>query len=92
MKQLTYMSTAQTHDQLLESRDFLKNSYFSIHAFLAAGPSAVLGITVLFLLSGSLLKRGTLFPGLLVVTAGSVWITMLAAGRQTNMNSHLSSP
>lgn len=38
---------------------FQKHSYFSIHGFLAAGPSAELGITVLFLLYGSVLKRGT---------------------------------
>lgn len=64
--------TVQTHYHLLVWRDLFLNSYFSIHGFLAAGPSAALGITVLFLLSGSVLKRGTLFPGLLVVMEGSV--------------------
>lgn len=60
------------------------NPYFSIQGFLAAGPSAVLGPMVLFLLSCSVLNRDTLLPGVLAAVAGSVWITMLAAGRRTH--------
>lgn len=46
--------------------------YFSIQGFLAAGPSAVMGPSILFLLSCSELNRDTLFPGLLEADEGSV--------------------
>lgn len=71
MKQLRKTSTAQTCCPVFLLKE-LYDPYFSIHAFFAAGLSAALAITVLFLLSGSGLKRATLFPRLLDVTAGSI--------------------